>query len=319
MKRTALLKLRKIYYDYTHPKSFSSSQALFKFTKSFDPSITKRDIEDFLSKQNVYTLHRAVRHRFKRRKILSRHICHIFAADPIDLEKIKKENFGRKYILIMIDVFSRFAYAAAMKSKTGEETLKAIKSIFSKLKTLPLKIFADKGREFYNKKVRRYLRSKRILLYSTENETKSSIVERFIRSFKSRLFKIFTSKNSLNYTAIIDDVIQGLNNRYHRSIGMAPSEVNKNNQKEVHEYQYGKYLRARRRKPRFQIGDTVRLSRARITFRKGYLKTFTDDKYRIIDVLETNPPTYRLVDDITNEVILGTWYESELISSKANI
>lgn len=313
MKRSTYLKLRKIYHDHKHSKSFSPPDVLYKYARSFDKTIKRQDIDDFLSKQDVYTLHKGVRHRFKRRKIISRHINYIFAADLIDVKKIKKENFGRKYILIMIDVFSRYAYASTMKNKTGPETLQAIKKIFSKLKKPPMKIFADKGREFYNKHVKRYLRSKRILLYSTENETKASIVERFIRSFKSRLFKIFTVRNSLNYTAILDDVIDGLNNRFHRSIGMAPSEVNKSNQKAVHEFQYGKYLRSRKKKPKFNIGDTVRLSRERVTFRKGYLKTFTDDLYRIVDVLHTKPITYRIIDDGSNEVILGTWYESELV------
>ena len=319
MKRTTLLKLRKVYYDLKHPESFSSINRLLKYAKTIDDKVKRTDIEDFLSKQDVYTLHKPLRHRFRRRKILARHIGHIFAADLIDVKKIRKENFGRKYILIMIDVFSRYAYAAAMKNKTGNETLRAIRDIFSQARTPPLKIFADKGREFYNKTVKKYLKSKRILLYSTENETKASIVERFIRSFKSRLFKIFTARNSLNYTSIIDDVMLGLNNRYHRGIGRAPSEVNKRNQREVHEFQYGKYLRSRKRQPKFKIGDTVRISRERLAFRKGYLKTFSDNLFRIVDVLHTQPTTYRIVAESSNEVILGTWYESELCRSNRNM
>lgn len=315
MKRTTLIKLRRIYYDHQHPQAFSSANSLFSFAREFDKSVTRDDIEDFLSKQNVYTLHRRSRSRFPRRKILSRHIKHIYAADLIDFQNIRKENFGNRYILVIIDVFSRYAYATPMKNKSGRATLKAIQKIFKK-GGKPLKLFADKGKEFYNKHVKRYLKSNRILLYSTENETKASIVERFIKSLKTRLYKIFTARNSLNYTAILDEVVNGLNNRFHRAIGRAPSQVNKKNEREVHNFQYGKYLKSKTQKPKFNIDDTVRISRKKEIFRKGYLQTFTKEMFRIVDVLPTKPRTYRIVVDDTNEIVHGTWYENELCRTK---
>ena len=146
------------------------------------------------------------------------------------------------------------------------------------------------------------------------------ISERFIRSFKSRLFKYFTAKNTLKYTSpVLDDMLLALNNRHHRSIGRPPSSVNKKNEKEVFQYQYGDYLAEKKKRAKYDIGDIVRVSKARNMFRKGYLKTFTDEKFRVIDVLNTLPTTYRLVAHATNEVIIGTWYESELVRVREHL
>ena len=120
----------------------------------------------------------------------------------------------------------------------------------------------------------------------------------------------------MRYFDKLPDLLYALNHRFHRSIGRTPASVNRKNEKEVFDFQYGEYLGEKKRKQKYNMGDIVRVSKQKTAFKKGYLKNFTDEKFRIVDLLDTIPTTYRIVADSSNEIIKGTWYESELCQIK---
>ena len=126
-------------------------------------------------------LHKPVRRKFKRRRVLVNGINKIWAADLVDMQAFTKFNRGVKYLLAVIDVFSKYGWLIPLKDKTGKSVASALKTIFKERK--PGKMWVGKGKEFYNKDVKDL-----ITLYSTENEEKASVVERWIRTMKEKMF-----------------------------------------------------------------------------------------------------------------------------------
>jgi len=128
-----------------------------------------------------------------------------------------------RYLLTVIDAFSKYGWMLPIKDKTGKSVADAFKEIFKKSKLKPEKLWTDKGREFYNKHVKEL----GVELYSTENEEKSSVVERWNRTMKEKMFKYFTANNTNKYIDVLDDFVERYNNTRHSSIKMTPVEASK--------------------------------------------------------------------------------------------
>ena len=127
-------------------------------------------------------LHKPIKRKFKKRRVLVNGIGKIWAADLVDMQAFSKLNRGVKYLLAVIDILSKYGWLVPLKDKTGKSVASALKTIFKERK--PEKIWVDKGKEFYNKYVKGLVE-----LYSTENEEKSSVVERWIRTMKEKMWK----------------------------------------------------------------------------------------------------------------------------------
>ena len=307
------VKLQEIYYDPKHSASYGSVRSLYRAAKPMLPDLSYEDVEHFLHAQRTYTTHRQRRKKFTRRRTIAYYLNQIWTVDLLFLRGLARYNSGFQYLLVVVDILSRQAYAEPMKKKNAYETLQAFKNIVERAGVVPKRLQADKGTEFYNKIFLDYLSTNNIKLYSTQNETKASIVERYIRSLKAKLFKIMTFRSTFRYIDFLQDVVQSLNQRYHRTIGRPPAAVTEDNQNEVFEYQFSDYLTGgRKRSPRFKVGDRVRISKLKTIFEKGYMRTFTNEIFTIVAVLRSKPTTYRIMDN-DNEVIIGTFYETELV------
>lgn len=206
-------------------------------------------------------------------------------------------------------VFSKYAWVRCLKSKTGPAVTNAFKDILSEGR-VPIKLQTDAGTEFYNKHFKCLLAQYKISHFSTSNETKASIVERFNRTFKTRMWRYLTSVNSRRYIDVIQEMAYAYNNSYHRTIKMTPSSVNKGNERTV----FNNIYKTKARETvafKFNVGDTVRISKLRGVFRKGYEQTYTDEYFTIKQRIARDPPVYRLTDYL-GEMIKGTFYEAEL-------
>ena len=141
---------------------------------------------------------------------------------------------------------------------------------FSKLQT-------DMGRKFLNRPFQSWLKQRHIDYFHTQNfDTKASIVERFIRTLKERLWSYFTYTNSRRYVEVLPALVESYNNTHYRSIGRAPNSVNAKNQESVW---LTLYADPELQKPKLKVGDQVRLSMSRMRFRKGYLPGWTDELF----------------------------------------
>lgn len=294
--------LEKLYYD---PKTgYSGVDDMVR--KS---GLKKSQVEKWFTTQNVYSLHKPIRHRFKTRRVIVSKIDDQWQADLVDMQKYKSQNKNFNYILTVIDIFSKFAWAIPIKNKTGDNITRAFEKLFKD--RTPTKMHSDKGLEFINKSTQNLFKRKNIHWFATENETKAQIVERFNRTLKSKMFKYFTANNTKTWIDVLDDLVYNYNHSYHRSIKMTPVEGSlKKNSKIVYNNLFPKTDTVPLN-PKYSEGDRVRISKKRKDFSKGYLPNFTEEVFIIQKILETEPPTY-ILKDMNNEIIKGSFYNEEL-------
>ena len=257
-------------------------------------------------------LHKPKRKNFPRRKIIVNHIDEIFAADLVEMQKFAKLNKGYRYLITCIDIFSKFAWVIPLKDKRGITIKNALEKIFNKRK--PKFLWTDNGKEFYNKQVQDLLNENNIKLYSTNNsEIKSSVVERFNKTFKNIMYKKFTENNNTIFYNILDELVKNYNNKYHSTIKMSPIEgskkINEKKIKNIYNFEKTKKL------GKFKIGDRVRLSLEKNIFEKSYETNWSQEIFVIYDIKYSNVPYYYL-KDLNNEKLQGTFYEQELQKTK---
>ena len=258
-------------------------------------------------------LHRPVKRKFKRRQVLVSGIDEIWAADLADMTALSEDNKNYKFLLLVIDTLSKYGWIIPLKDKKGETVAEAFKIIF-KGGRRPKKVWTDKGREFYNKNVMDLIE-----LYSTENEEKSSIVERWIRTIKDKMWKYFTDNNTYTYIDVLPDLLEDYNNTVHSSIKMTPIEASKKeNEFNVWKNLYPNRYKKNNIAPKFSVGDEVRIIKKKKVFEKGYTTRWTEEIFTIREIRETNPITYKL-EDLNGEEIKGTFYEPELQKTEQQI
>jgi len=300
-------KLSHLYFSPSLPSSLGGVKRLTKRLKTRD-KVKASNALRWLQGQDVYTLHKPIRNKFTRRQTIVSGIGEQLQADLIDVQKLKTQNNGMSYLLTAIDIFSKRAWVIAIKSKSGENVSKALEKIFSESKFRVVQ--TDKGKEFLNRHVQKLFSEINVEHFTTQNESiKASIVERFNRTFQTTMHRWFTYSGSNRYFEVLDDLVDGYNNRYHRSIGMAPNEVTFENQEEVWLKLHPPTLK--KKLPKLQLGDHVRISKSRLTFKKGYTASWSSEVYKVFKVKRTNPIVYE-IKDLNNEAILGTFYEQEL-------
>ena len=166
--------------------------------------------------------------KFNKRKVYSSFKDNIWGADLADTQLLSKFNKGIKYLLCVIDLFSKYAFVVPLKDKKGISIVNAFQSILNKSKRKPNKIWVDKGSEFYNASFKKWLQDNDIIMYSTNNEGKSVVAERFVRTLKSKIYKYMTSISKNVYFYKLNAIVNKYNNTYHTTIKMKPIDVKNN-------------------------------------------------------------------------------------------
>jgi hypothetical protein len=232
-------------------------------------------------------------------------------------------NRNYKYLLMVIDGFSKFGWVVPLKTKTGMEVAQAFSTLWKAQKP-PQKLWVDKGKEFYNKHMETLMAKHHVEIYSTENEGKSVVVERWNRTMKGIMYRYFTANNTKKYLDILPAMINKYNNTVHRSIKCTPTAAREPaNHQRVFTALYGtdsdqKKAIAASPPPKFQIGDRVRIHRKKDTFEPGFTPNWTEELFIIDNVKSTQPVTYTL-NDTKGERIAGSFYEQELQKSAQEI
>ena len=159
----------------------------------------------------------------------------IWGVDFTDMQSLSKFNKGFKYLLCAIDVFSKYAWVIPVKDKKGTSIVNAFKKIISEGQRKPNKILVDLGGEFYNQSFEDFLKINNIEMYSTYNEGKSVVAERFIRTLKNKIFKHMTTISKNVYIDVLNDIVNKYNNTVHRTIKMKPIDVTSDSYVEYNE------------------------------------------------------------------------------------
>ena len=250
--------------------------------------------------------------KFKKRKVDSGFKDNIWGADLADMQLISKFNKGFKFLLCVIDIFSKYVWVVPLKDKKSISIVNAFQKILKESDRneakskgrRPNKIWVDKGSEFYNNSFKKWLKDDDIEIYSIHNEGKFVIAARFIRTLKNKIYKYMTTISKNVYIDKLDDIVDEYNNTYYKTIKMKPTDVKDNTyidfEKEVND-----------KNSKFKVGDYVRISKYKNIFAKGYMPNWSEEVFIISKIKNTVPWTY-VINDLNGEEILGTFYEKEL-------
>lgn len=264
-----------------------------------------------LKKEIVDEIHKPARKKFRRRKVIVKNLHDLIQIDLIEMRPYATTNRGYHYILIVINVFSKFVWAEPVKRKTAKYVTDAMKKILSSMKSLPKNLQSDLGKEFYNKEFQALMKSQGINHYSTFSSLKASVVERVNRTLKSMMWKQFSLQGSYKWLNILPKIIEKYNNTKHTTLGLKPNEVSRKNEKQLLNNIYSHLKIVDSKSVKFKIGDYVRISKYREAFSKGYTPNWSNEIFRIRKVNFTNPTTY-LLEDQNNQEVQGAFYNEEL-------
>lgn len=293
------------YYDPEKPGSYSGFSS---FAREFGNGPAARR---FLEAQNAYTMHKQLRRRFPRRRTYAKGINDLWQADLMETGAISGHNDGHRYVLTCIDVFSKRARAIPLKTKSGSEIVDAFRRLIENGEKCTF-LQTDKGSEWLNSKFQTFLRENDIRFYTSENEDiKAAVVERFNRTLRMKMNRYFTGKNTYRFVDVLDALIRSYNNTKHRSIGMAPNEVDASNEHLVRKRLYPLKKLAGKPKWKFAQGDHVRISARKTAFEKGYYAKWSEEIFVVKHRYPTVPPTYG-IEDLSGEPIKGRFYAQEL-------
>lgn len=297
------------YFKPSQPGSFSGKSTFIKTQKLHGKNIDVNDLNKILINSEAYTMHFPAKRHFKRRQIIVKGIDDTWQADLVDLNNIKHINNDSRYILTIIDVFSKYAWGIPIQDKKAKTITNAFENIFIKFKRIPKRIHTDKGGEFINYSLKNIAKKYKFKIFALDSEMKASIIERFNRTLKQKMYRFFTHTANYRYIDILDDLINSYNKTYHSSIKTAPELVNKENESEIWSrlYQFPPELFA----IKFKIGDKVRISKEKSHFEKGYTAKWTREHFLIHNVLPTSPPVYKIIDLLGNP-IKGSFYSQQL-------
>ena len=228
--------------------------------KFFDKKVSGSGIktENISNKELAEELHKSIV-----RKVHSPFVDNIRGEDLADMQLISKFNKGFRFLLCVIDIYSKYAWVIPLKDKKGITITNAFQKILKESNRKPNKIWVDKGSESYNKSMKSWLEENDIEMYSTNNEGKSVVPERLIKTLKNKIYKYMTSISKNAYIDKLDDIVNKYNNTYHNIIKMKPLDVKSNtyidSSKDINDKNH-----------KFEIGDIVRIRKFKNVFAKGY-------------------------------------------------
>ena len=300
--------LKSIYYDASHEAGFGTLEKLVAASK-----LSKSVVLSWMRRQPTYTLHKS-----RRKTIKPVHSYRIsgpsiqFQADLVDYSKYASSNRGYKFILMIMDIFSKKAWSFPLKTKSGREVAAILQDLFDVIPR-PNRLQVDEGREFYNRHVRDVMEKNNIELFSIFSPHKCAHVERLNRTIKNKLEKIFTASNNKNWIDVLDDVISAYNNSVHSSTKKRPNEVNENNRWEVFDAIAQRTQAQTKKQKVLSVGTRVRISREKGIFGRGYDKNWSEEEFSISQILRTTSGLimYKIKDQ-QGETIRGSFYPQEV-------
>ena len=253
-------------------------------------------------------LHKPVIKKFNKRKVYSQFKDNICGVDLADMQSLSRKNKGIKYLLCAIDLFSKYAFVVPLKNKKGISIVNAFNEIIKQSNRKPNKIKVDQEGECYNNVFKKWLSDNDIIMYSTYNEGKSVVAERFIRTLKNKLYKHMTATGKNGCYDVLDDVVNKYNNTKHSTIKMKPIDV-KDTNKRVYIDEHNE------KDSRFKVADRVRISKLKNIFAEGYTPNWSKELFIVDKINDTVPYTYNL-KDLNDEEIIGSLYDRELEKTK---
>jgi hypothetical protein len=309
--------LRRIYYSPKEPGGLSGFRAFYRAVKKKNVNIPKRRILEFLRGESGYTQYKPARKRFPRRPIVPIGLNREWEIDLLDVRNLSQYNEGVKYILAIIDTFSKKLRMYPLKNKTAATIINVLETTFTTDAT-PTLIYSDSEGAVMSREFDNFLNKYGVQLFRAFSETKAPHIERVIRTFYSKLARYLHINNTYKYVDKLDEFVSSYNNSPHRTLrGLTPNEINESNADEVWEKVY---------KPKrivtnphsekgcgLRVGQAVRISVLHKTpFKKGYWKNFSTEIFKIKTITPYGATCHLELEDQNKLILQGKFYPQEV-------
>ena len=325
-------KLRDVYYNTSNGGAYQSAEKIYQTLKKINrgnvPSLYK--IRRWLEKIDDYNLQKPVKRKIKRVKLIVSEPFEQYDADLMDVSNIAKDNDNIRFLLVVIDIFTRFLWILPLKNKSGKTVAEAFERVFRHGK-IPLKVSTDAGTEFKNKDIKNVFEKYNIYhhIYLNADSSKASIAERVNLTFRRMMFRYFTKNRTYRYVDVLQNLVASYNATPHRSLNnTAPKDVNETNKYDLWAYMYIKPIhkekRVRKKKESkkaqrkgskqfaFKVNDMVRLSHLKKPFQRAYQQQWTSEIFKIHKRFLLHGKFFYKVKDFLDEEVKGNFYSSEL-------
>ena len=304
------VEINEAYVD-DKPYSFGGKFRLYE-------SYAKEEVDKALSKNDTYTQFKQYRRPKKFSPIYVYRKRELFQSDVVFFTRseLVKANHGYKYLFTTIDVFTKMAWIYPMKENKCAVVIECFKDILRQCGDKPERLNTDRGSELICKKFADFLKENNIHHYLSYSLRKCPVVERFNLTIQRLLYKMMKQNNTYEWTKLIDKAMKIYLNRKHRTIKMSPLQAEKDqNESIVRQTYWKRYAKTSENKikPKFSVGDSVRIYQERGIFHRGYMKDFTPEIFTIIEVLLNLPVPRYTLKEYNGDVVKGSFFEEELV------
>ena len=286
--------IKNIYFDRS---GFGSVATTFKDAKAKEPSITLNDVKDWFKKNTEVKKKQRGINSFVAPYNNHTYQVDIFFMGKTDFENTQKFRAG----LVLIDVLSKYAVVVPIKSKDTYDVIKGTKEALKKMGEKPQLIYTDDERAIAGEDFQEFVEGEGIKLFRTRNHP--AFAERFIRTFKDKLFKRVEAdekkgKENIQWIDYIFEIMLTYNNKdIHSAIGMTPNKArNKDNEFRA---RLNILMKARKEKlyPEIKVGDKVKIIRKKAITEKERTSNFLQGEYTVEEITQSLGQTYfRMAD-----------------------
>lgn len=317
---------RRITRAYTTPGHPAAFSAPARVAECFN--ITERQAKWVLEHVEGYTLHREYKQPKKYNPYYVRSRREQVQGDLIDISKIKGDNDDITFLLVLIDIFTKYVWVYPIKSKSAAVMELSMRRWLGEIDTPPKKLMTDRGLEFTNRRVQHLLRSRNVEWQAALGTMKAAIAERVNKTLQILIYKYLTQNETIRYIDVLPQLVQTYNRRGHRTLeDMSPEDAdrpaNQNRVRAIFQNRYTEIAQGRTKNPKFRVGDLVRLKTEpkKITSSAhAYAEQFHGEYFSIIRINRTMPvPLYYLRSLDTGEHIRGGLYANELQLQRGDV
>lgn len=301
-----------IYTNPQHHAAYGGSRALQKAT-----GLPSKTVKKFLNKNATFRKFKKNVTKFKRARIYAPSLAFVYQADLFELQKLSRSNNGYRYIVLVVDCFSRMVYARPIKRKTAELVAAAMRDIFDGIEKsgiLSEKVLlgSDLGTDLWNTEVDKVYDHFNINHYALRKPKKASLAEISGRYLLDRLYKHLDATNSKRWIDDLQKFVAAKNNRPNKRLGLAPAQVDDGNQTAVYKRLYPHILGPTQTP--IELGQKVQLALDRMPFSKSFAGYFGSKWYKVIRAHNYDGIyRYTLADDEDDQEMSGSYYREELL------
>ena len=305
-------RLEELYSNPRLSSAFGGVERLYAKAKEEDDKVKREQIENFLIKQNSYSLYKPSRIKYKTPKTWAIAKNEYYQADLADLTKYKKENDGYGWILALIDVKTRYLRLFPLKNKKPDSVADVLEKLFME-GHVPAVFHSDRGSEFKGS-VKNLLSVFGVEQLHTDGPAKSSLIERVFKDLKVKISRYMEFSKGTRYIDKLQDFAEAYNDSFHRTIGRKPHDAYFSEEKNDR----NERIEPPKYKSKFQVGDHVRISYNGFKFKRGYHEGWTRELFTIYQIRSLNKVHSYYLQTIgeTPEKLQGAFFKEEL--SKAN-